>query len=327
MIDLSTNYLGLELENPIIVSSSGLTNSVEKIRKLEEYGAGALVLKSLFEEQIRYEAGTMADTSDYPEAADYVNYYTKNNSVEEYLQLISDAKNQSDIPVIASINCISGKDWLDFASNVQEAKADALELNIFVLPTDKSKKPGYYEEKYLNIAAKVKSHVSIPVSVKVGPYFTNLHYMVEQLFYRKIAGVVLFNRFYAPDIDTDQLKITAAEVFSNPSDIRQTLRWVGMISSDYKFQNLDVAASTGVHDGDAAVKLLLAGADAVQVCSVLYKKGPEYVREILNDIKLWMDKRNYSTIKEFRGELSYQNIEDPAMYERAQFMKYFSSHQ
>jgi dihydroorotate dehydrogenase (fumarate) len=325
MIDLSTRYLGLELENPIIVSSSGLTNSVEKITKLKEYGAGAVVLKSLFEEQIRYEAGTMADTSDYPEAADYVNYYTKNNSVEEYLQLISDAKSQSDIPVIASINCISGKDWLDFASNVQEANADALELNIFVLPADKSKKPGYYEEQYLDIAAKVKAHVSIPVSVKIGPYFTNLHYMVEQLFFRKIAGVVLFNRFYAPDIDTDQLKITAAEVFSNPSDIRQTLRWVGMISSVYKFQDFDIAASTGVHDGDAAVKLLLAGANAVQVCSVLYKKGPEYVKEILNDIKLWMDKRHYSTINEFRGELNYQNIEDPAMYERAQFMKYFSS--
>lgn len=325
MIDLSTRYLGQELENPIIVSSSGLTNSVEKITKLKEYGAGAVVLKSLFEEQIRYEAGTMADTSDYPEAADYVNYYTKNNSVEEYLQLISDAKSQSDIPVIASINCISGKDWLDFASNVQEANADALELNIFVLPADKSKKPGYYEEQYLDIAAKVKAHVSIPVSVKIGPYFTNLHYMVEQLFFRKIAGVVLFNRFYAPDIDTDQLKITAAEVFSNPSDIRQTLRWVGMISSVYKFQDFDIAASTGVHDGDAAVKLLLAGANAVQVCSVLYKKGPEYVKEILNDIKLWMDKRHYSTINEFRGELNYQNIEDPAMYERAQFMKYFSS--
>ncbi len=327
MIDLSTRYLGLELENPIIVSSSGLTNSVEKITKLKEYGAGAVVLKSLFEEQIRYEAGTMADTSDYPEAADYVNYYTKNNSVEEYLQLISDAKSQSDIPVIASINCISGKDWLDFASNVQEANADALELNIFVLPADKSKKPGYYEEQYLDITAKVKKHISIPVSVKIGPYFTNLHYMVEQLFFRKIAGVVLFNRFYAPDIDTDQLKITAAEVFSNPSDIRQTLRWVGMISSVYKFQDFDIAASTGVHDGDAAVKLLLAGANAVQVCSVLYKKGPEYVKEILNDIKLWMDKRHYSTINEFRGELNYQNIEDPAMYERAQFMKYFSSHQ
>ena len=325
MIDLSTRYLGLELGNPIIVSSSGLTNSVEKITKLKEYGAGAVVLKSLFEEQIRYEAGTMADTSDYPEAADYVNYYTKNNSVEEYLQLISDAKSQSDIPVIASINCISGKDWLDFASNVQEANADALELNIFVLPADKSKKPGYYEEQYLDIAAKVKAHVSIPVSVKIGPYFTNLHYMVEQLFFRKIAGVVLFNRFYAPDIDTDQLKITAAEVFSNPSDIRQTLRWVGMISSVYKFQDFVIAASTGVHDGDAAVKLLLAGANAVQVCSVLYKKGPEYVKEILNDIKLWMDKRHYSTINEFRGELNYQNIEDPAMYERAQFMKYFSS--
>lgn len=325
MIDLSTRYLGLELENPVIVSSSGLTNSVQKIQKLEEYGAGAVVLKSLFEEQIRYEAGTMVDSSDYPEAADYVNYYTKNNSVDEYLQLISDAKNKVNIPVIASINCISGRDWMDFASKVQEANADALELNIFVLPTDKSKKPGFYEEQYLDIAAKVKEHVTVPVSVKIGPYFTNLHYMVEQLFFRKIAGVVLFNRFYAPDIDTDQLKITAAEVFSNPSDIRQSLRWIGMISAGYKFQDFDIAASTGVHDGNAAVKMLLAGADAVQVCSVLYKNGPEYVKEIVNGIKLWMDNRRYAKLADFRGQLNYKNIEDPAMYERAQFMKYFSS--
>lgn len=325
MIDLSTRYLGLELENPVIVSSSGLTNSVQKIQKLEEYGAGAVVLKSLFEEQIRYEAGTMADSSDYPEAVDYVNYYTKNNSVDEYLQLIYDAKSKVKIPVIASINCISGKDWTGFAAKIQEAKADALELNIFVLPTDKSKKPGFYEEQYLEIAAKVKEHVEIPVSVKIGPYFTNLHYMVEQLFFRKIAGVVLFNRFYAPDIDTDQLKITAAEVFSNPSDIRQSLRWIGMISSGYKFQDFNIAASTGVHDGNAAVKLLLAGADAVQVCSVLYKKGPEYVKDIVNDIKLWMDRRRYTKPADFRGQLNYRNIDDPAIYERAQFMKYFSS--
>jgi dihydroorotate dehydrogenase (fumarate) len=327
MIDLSTRYLGLELRNPVIVSSSGLTNSVDKIRKLEEYGAGAVVLKSLFEEQIRYEAGSMADASDYPEAADYVNYYTKNNSVDEYLQLITDAKSNVDIPVIASINCISGNDWTEFASRIQEAHADALELNIFILPTDKTKRPGYYEEQYLEVAAKVKENVSVPVSVKVGPYFTNLHYIVEQLFFRKVSGVVLFNRFYAPDIDTEQMKITAAEVFSNPSDIRQSLRWIGMISSGYKVLDFDVAASTGVHDGDAVVKLLLAGANAVQVCSVLYKKGPEYVKEIINEVELWMDKRRYETIADFRGELSYKRIDDPAVYERAQFMKYFSSHQ
>lgn len=325
MIDLKTKYLGLELKNPIVVSSSGLTNSVEKIKKLEENGAGAVVLKSLFEEQIKYEAGKLSETSDYPEAEDYVNFYVKNSSVNEYLKLIEGAKKEVNIPVIASINCVSAKEWLDFATKIQEAGADALEINIFYLPSSVDAKPDFYEAIYFELASKIKEYISIPVAFKLGNNFTNLLRVVNELFIRQVEGVVLFNRFYAPDIDTKNKKIVSAEVFSSYADIRQSLRWVGIISG--QIDKIDIAASTGIHDGEAVVKQILAGATATQICSVLYKNGAESIREIIADVEQWMEKNNYSSIEEFRGKMSYKNIPDPTVYERAQFMKYFSNYQ
>ena len=324
MANLSTNYLGLKLTNPLIVSSSGLTNTVEKIQKLEALGAGAVVLKSLFEEQIQVEAGRMLEESSYPEAQDYILQYTKSNSLEEYLQLIENTKRTVKIPVIASINCISASEWVSFSGDIERAGADALELNIFFLPTDKDIPSDKHEELYYNVISKVRKKSGIPVSIKIGMHFTNLVKLIHNMYIRGARGVVLFNRFYAPDIDIDNMKITAAEVFSNPSDIRNSLRWVGIVSD--QVEKIDVAASTGVHDGEGAIKQILAGAKAVQVCSVLYQKGIDHISVIKNDIENWMDKHHFKTVEEFRGKLNYRNIPDPTVYERSQFMKYFSNY-
>lgn len=320
---LTTKYLGIDLRNPLIISSSGLTSSVQKIKKLEAAGAGAVVLKSLFEEQINRDALSMLKDVDYPEATDYILNYTKNNSVEEYLQLIEDAKDAVDIPIIASINCVSSKEWLSFAKSIEDAGADALELNVFILP-DNIHENGYlYEQLYDDILLNLSKQIDIPISVKIGQNFTNIPAFVKNLKGRGASGVVLFNRFYTPDIDVDTMTFKSSEVFSSPSDIRQTLRWVGIVSSLVK--NINICASTGVHDGTAVVKQLLAGATAVQVCSVLYKNGPEYVSTILSDLEAWMKKYNFNSIDEFRGRMSYKNIPDPAIFERSQFMKYFSN--
>ncbi|MDY0199859.1 MAG: dihydroorotate dehydrogenase-like protein [Bacteroidales bacterium] len=324
MANLQSTYLGLNLKNPLIVSSSGLTSNVESIAQLEANGAAAVVLKSLFEEQILHEAGSLSVHSDYPEAEDYLKAYVTDNNVEKYLGLISGAKKQVEIPVIASINCISASNWIDFAAKIEEAGADAIEINVFVLPTNSKKKSEDYEELYFTLAEKLRKLVSIPIAFKLGHHFTNPLRIVEQLWYRKIQGVVLFNRFFAPDIDIKNLKVISAEVFSKPSDLRDTLRWVAM--ADHAVPKIDISASTGVHNGEAIIKLLLAGAASVQVCSTLYQNGAAHIKTMLNVVEQWMDANKYDTISQFNGIMNYGQIGDPDVYERSQFMKYFSSH-
>ncbi|WP_430816037.1 dihydroorotate dehydrogenase-like protein [Carboxylicivirga sp. RSCT41] len=328
MANLETKYLGLTLKNPIIVSSSGLTNSAEKIGKLVEAGAGAVVLKSLFEEQINHEINNIiykGEGFDYPEAADYVKGYTRDNSVGDYLTVIKETKAKYDIPVIASINCFSSDEWVDFAQQIEESGADALELNVFVLNTDKNSNPEEYEQLYVDIVANVSKVISIPVSVKLGLYFSNLVNVVNRLSVSGAKGVVLFNRFYEPDIDINKLSLTSAEVLSSPADMRRTLRWVA-ITSD-KVHNIDISASTGVHDGEAVIKQILAGATTVQTCSAIYKNGPKVITDMLDVLTNWMNDKGYNSLADFRGLMSYSKIENPAVYERAQFMKYFSSYE
>ncbi len=324
MNQLETTYLGLRLPSPIIASSSGLTANIDKIRTLEENGVGAVVLKSLFEEQILHEAGKLSSYSDYPEAGDYIRYYTRDHSLDEYLGLITRAKKAVGIPVIASVNCISAADWVGFSKRMEEAGADAIELNVFFLPLNPAEQGNTFERTYFTLAEKIRETVSIPVAFKLGQGFTNPLYIVDQLYRRKVNGVVLFNRFYEPDIDPDRMGFSAAEVFSSPADLRQSLRWVGIISG--MIPEIDVAASTGVHSGRAVIKQLLAGAKAVQVCSVLYRKGLDQVAVMKQELEQWMKEKGYGSVEEFRGKLSYRKLPDPAVYERSQFMKYFSEH-
>lgn len=322
MIDLTTRYAGLTLKSPVIVSSSGLTSSVDRITKMASAGAGAVVLKSLFEEQILHEIGQMATQTDYPEAGDYLKTYARENSLESYLSLIRKAKESVDIPVMASINCISGSEWVDFAAKIEKAGADALELNIYFLPIEKEKEPRRYEQAYLDLVSEVKKNTSLPLIIKLGSSFSNITWMVHQLQLRGASAAVLFNRFYSPDINTDDLTFGSAEVLSSPADLSHSLRWIGIVSSQVK--KMDLAASTGVHSGMAVVKQILAGASAVQVCSVLYRNGVEYIRNLTGEMKKWMEKHQFESPDDFRGRLNYSNLKDPAIYERAQFIRYFS---
>jgi dihydroorotate dehydrogenase (fumarate) len=322
MIDLATTYAGLTLKSPLIVSSSGLTSSIERIKKMALAGAGAVVLKSLFEEQILHEVVAMSAGSDYPEAGDYLKTYARDNSLESYLSLIRGAKKMVGIPVIASINCVKADEWIDFAKQIEQAGADALELNIYFLPINKHKDPRDYETAYLDLVSKVREKTSLPVMVKLGSGFSNITWMVQQLYQRGAAAVVLFNRFYTPDINTEDMSFGSSEVLSAPADLRNSLRWIGIVSSQVK--EIDLAASTGVHSGMAAVKQILAGATAVQVCSVLYRNGIDYLRDMIQEMKKWMEKNKYDSPADFRGKMNYSHLKDPSVYERAQFIKYFS---
>lgn len=323
--DLTTKYLGLTLPTPLIAGSSGLTDKPEKIAKLEKYGAGAVVLKSIFEEEILMEyEHILKEESQGRYKEEYLDYFDvriKEVNLGNYLDLISQAKKAVEIPVIASINCSTSHEWTYFARKIQEAGADALELNIFILPSVLARSAENIEHAYLDIIRSVRSEIKIPLSVKIGYHFSNLAGMIMELSQCNIAGLVLFNRTYSPDIDIDKMQVTSANIFSNPADLPISLRWIGMMSNRVK---CDLAASTGVHDGKAAVKQLLAGANAVQVVSALYEHGPEYLQRMLHELSDWMTTKGFNRIEEFRGLLSQEKQMNPALFERVQFMKYYS---
>lgn len=325
MPNLETKYMGLKLKNPIVVASSGLTNSIDKIKDLENAGAGAVVLKSIFEEQINNEVSHLINRDPqnlYPEAEDYIWNYTRNNSITRHLNLLSEAKKETEIPVIASINCMSASEWTVFAKDFENAGADALELNLFFVPTNRLKTSEEIEQLYFKIVSEVKKNVNIPISVKISFYYTNMIAMADRLVAHGADALVLFNRFYEPDINIETLEIAASEVFSSPADIRRSLRWIGLVSS--QLPKVEIAAGTGIHDGEAVIKQLLAGAQVTQVCSSVYINGSQVIAGMIADLQNFMRKWNFRKIEDFRGRLSYKNIPDPMLYERAQFMKYFS---
>lgn len=323
MDKLTTTYLGLNLKSPIIVGSSRLTSDIKNLKSAEENGAGAVVLKSLFEEQILHHIKEVPAVAGYPEADDYIASYTKAHTIDNYLSLISESKKQLNIPVIASVNCFSAGSWVDFAAKVQDAGADALEVNAFFLPLDRRMTASEAESIYLTLAEKLVKRMRIPVVMKLSPRFSNILNIVSELYSRGIKGVVLFNRFYEPDIDIDRLEVVPAPVFSTREEMRYVLRWIAMTSA--QGLKIDVSASTGVTLGSDAVKYLLAGADTVQVCSVLYSKGLEFIKEINSDISRWMIQHKFDDIREFRGMLNWKNTRKPVVFERTQFMRYFSS--
>lgn len=323
MIDMKTRYAGLTLRNPIIVGSSGLTNNAERNKEFEKAGAGAIVLKSLFEEQIEMQSEQLMQENDYPEAADYIRGYVKANQVNDYLDLIQKTKALCTIPVIASINCYKADAWIDFAHQIELAGADALELNVFFMETELMYDCQDIRALYAHIIRKVKETVSIPVIIKIGKLFDNIPAMVNTLRVNGADGVVLFNRFYQPDIDINNLQIVSGNVFSNHSDLSDTLRWTAVVSG--KIPGIPVACSTGVHDWEDVIKCLLAGATAVQMCSAVYTHGAEIISQVLTCVEEWMHQAHYRSVDEFRGKLNYANIPNPAMYERSQFMKYFAN--
>ncbi len=325
MPNLSTEYMGLKLKNPIIIASSGLTDTVESIKSLEENGAAAVVLKSLFEEEIVAEMDAqlkkMSSVSPlYPETLDFYEEYEDDNMSMQYLELIKDAKKTVKIPIIASINCVTADQWTYFPKEIEKAGADALELNLFLLPSDFKRDAEAINKVYLDIVKKVKEQISIPVALKVSYYSTDLALHLQKLSKTGIKALVLFNKFYSPDIDLDKMEITSGKILSSPDDMHISLRWMGIMAGRVE---CDLAASTGVHTGKDAIKQILAGANAVQVVSTIYLNGTEQIQKMLSDIKKWMDEKGFKSIDEFRGKMSQTNIDNPAAYERVQFMKYF----
>ncbi len=318
-----TRFAGLNLKSPIIIGSSGLTNSAEKNRELERAGAGAVVLKSLFEEQIAMQSDWMLKDSDYPEAHDYIRNYVKSNEVSDYIKLIQESKQQCSIPVIASINCYKPGSWIEFAHQIELAGADAIELNIFALSIGTTSETELLEKTYINILDKVKEKVGIPIIVKMGRMFSNIVEVINSLYAHGASGVVLFNRFYQPDIDINKLQMVSGHVFSTHTDMADTLRWTGIVSG--RIPQIPIISSTGVQDWEDVVKCILAGASAVEICSTVYQHGNEIVSQMISSVEEWMTSMNFKNIDDFRGKLNYANIADPSLYERVQFMKYFSN--
>ena len=323
-MNLRTKYLGLDLKNPVIVSSSKLTGELRTIKHCAEAGAGAVVLKSLFEEQLRIKTEANLNSGRasemyfwFPEAREKILQQGIKANMEIYLNFVKNVKSEIDIPVIASINCQSAEDWPFFASSIQEAGADALELNIGIFPFDKNISSKEIEDTYTEILSQVKKFVTIPVSVKLGHYFTNVYAMVNRLCDAGVDGLVLFNRYFRPDIDIDSLKVIEDNYFSSPEEIYEPMRWIAL----FKQNNLkcDIAASTGIHTYVGVVKQLLAGADVTQICSTLFLNGIDYIKEILNGLEGWMKKHNFDSIDEFRGKsLGTQTLN--ASFERLQYI-------
>ena len=340
MANLQTTYMGLKLQNPLIAGSSGLTNSIKNIKELADKGIGAIVLKSVFEEQIHHETenniakeeGGIKNYTQAPEtifkkrihddeAYSYIYEYAKTHTLNKYIDFIKEVKNEVKVPIIASINCVSNYDWHNFAKQIQEAGADAIELNIYILPSDFRHNADDNEKLYYEIHNEVKRYVTIPIAIKLGYYFSALAQSVEKLSKCGVNALVLFNRPYNPDIDINTMKFTTSNIYSSETEYSRTLRWMSILSGHVQ---CDMAAATGIHNHESVIKQLLAGATAVQLVSTLYKNKIDVIPEILTNMTAWMEKHNFNSIDDFRGKLSSKNLENPAAIERVQFMKLYA---
>jgi len=322
MADLSTTYMGLALKNPIIVGSSDLTMSVDRVRQCEEAGAGAVVLKSLFEEQIedeiRLARSQVSSPDDHTEAHDYIRKTALHLSEDRYLKLIKDAKRTVSIPVIASLNCIRPDWWTSYAVKLAEAGADGIELNISIVPTYLMQTAHEIDSTYIRIVESVRNKVNLPISVKIGPYFSSLPHTARALRNAGADVLVLFNRFTQFDIDIEKINLTHRYNYSIPEDIHLPLRWIAILAGQSGCQ---LASATGVHDSNGVVKQLLAGAQAVHVCSVLLLNGLGRLNEMLTGLEKWMGRHNFDTIGAFRGRMSMELDEKPDFYQRQQYIK------
>ena len=318
---LTTTYMDLELENPILVASCSFSKNLEGIKRISDAGAGAVVLKSLFEEQLQIETSELEQhigTSWHTEAFDYVKNMGMQLGPKEYISLIEKAKAEVGIPLIASLNCLSPRWWAEYAKKLENAGADALELNISFLPSDPNRESSEIENLYLEAMDSVKGTVKIPIAVKLGPYFTSLARLGQNLCKKGASALVLFNRFYQVDINIDTLGFTTGKTFSAPEEMSLPLRWIALLSDR---MDCDFAATTGIHDAKGVIKMLLAGARVVQLCSTLYVNGLEFINEILNDLQSWMTEHEFTSIDQFRGKLSREQGEKAELLDRLQYIK------
>lgn len=325
MMNLKTNYLGIPLKNPLIPSASPLSNSLDTVRKLEDAGASAVVMYSLFEEQIARENRALdhylTTTSDnYAEAASYFPkpHEYQNLNAEDYLNHIRKLKESVDIPVIASLNGSSKGGWTSYAKNMEDAGADAIELNIYYIAADPSVTSAEVEQKYIDDLVAVKNTVSIPVSVKLGPYLSSFGNMALRLQQAGADGLVLFNRFYQPDIDLDNLDVESSLELSSPFERRLPLRWIAMLRPHLK---CSLAATTGIHSASDVIKMILVGADVTMMASVLLFEGPQALKEMLQQMTLWMEEKGYESVDEMKGAMSSSSVADPEAFERANYIK------
>jgi dihydroorotate dehydrogenase (fumarate) len=330
MIDLSTNYLGLKLESPIVSSASPITQELSNIRRLEDAGASAIVLSSLFEEQIRLETlemdhhlSTMTESfaealTFFPQAGEFY------LGPEEYLKHVQKAKAAVDVPIIASLNGATLGGWTRYARQIEQAGADALECNIYYIPTDIDVAGAVVEQTYIDILHAVKSSVSIPIALKLSPFFSNMANMAKRLEQGGANGLVLFNRFYQPDIDLENLEVTPNVLLSTPQALRLPLTWIGILFGRVK---MSLAATSGIHTAEDVLKMLMVGADATMFCSALFRNGIHYLTDVKRDLVRWMDDHEYESVHQLRGSMSQLRCSDPSAFERAQYMRAIKSYQ
>jgi dihydroorotate dehydrogenase (fumarate) len=323
-MDLTTRYLGLNLRTPLVPSASPLSHEADGIKRMEDAGAAAVVLYSLFEEQVRNEMETvqyhlMYGTESFAEALTYFPKPTEFvTGPEEYLGIIRKAKESVRIPIIASLNGAAIGGWIDYAKKIQQAGADALELNIYSIPTELDRAAAEIEQTYIDILKAVKSVVSIPVALKLSPYFSNMANMAKRLDQAGADGLVLFNRFYQPDISLEELEVQAKIHLSTPQDMRLPLRWIAILYGRIK---ADLAATSGIHHAADALKMLMAGADVTMLCSVLLEKGLGAIRQIESEMSDWLSDHDYQSVRQLQGSMSQKYCADPAAFERAQYMR------
>jgi dihydroorotate dehydrogenase (fumarate) len=327
-MDLTTSYLGLKLKHPIVPSASPLSSTLSGIRRLEDAGASAVVMYSLFEEQIDAESKVLDHyltygTESYSEALSYFPRLDRYNvGPSDYLHLIHMAKKSVDVPIIASLNGVSSGGWIEYARHIEEAGADALELNIYYIPTDPTMTSAEVEAIYVNIVRDVKRHLTIPVAVKLSPFFSAFANVAARLVEAGADGLVLFNRFYQPDFDLEQLEVVPHLVLSNSNEMRLPLRWVAML---YGRVDVDFAITSGVHTHMDALKGLMAGAKVTMMASELLRNGEGRIGQVVSELTQWMEEHEYESVEQMQGSMSQRNVAEPAAFERANYMKVLQS--
>ena len=323
-MDLTTRYLGLNLRTPLVPSASPMSNEVDGIKRMEDAGAAAVVLHSLFEEQVKNDldqaqARLMYGSESFAEAVTYFPEPVEFKSgPEEYLNKIRKAKEATGIPIIASLNCGGLGGWIEYARKIEQAGADALELNIYFIPTEMDRAAVEIEQSYMDIVKAVQAGIHIPLALKLSPFFSNLAYMARKLDQAGVNGLVLFNRFYQPDIDLETLAVCTDFKLSTEQDMRLPLRWIAILYGRVK---ANLAATSGIHSGQDAIKMLMAGADVTMLCSVLLQKGPKTIKKIEDEMAAWLSEHDYQSVQQLRGCMSQKNCADPADFERAHYMR------